>query len=95
MSDRTDRPSSFVAPSRRPHRSTEPAHTVDLGSLSYRDALEHVRAEGITLYLQQLLQRFDGNVPDAAAHAEIERESFYRLCRRHGVDPADYRIPRF
>ncbi len=31
------------------------------------------------------MDRFGGRVADAAAHAGIERESFYRLLRRYGV----------
>jgi transcriptional regulator of acetoin/glycerol metabolism len=64
---------------------------VDLATLSYRDAVERSRADSVKRYLQAILQRFDGNVVAAAEHADVERESFYRLCRRHGIDPADYR----
>ncbi len=68
-----------------------PQASVDLATISYRDAIERVRSEGVTRYLQAILQKFDGNVVAAAEFADVERESFYRLCRRYAVDPADYR----
>jgi two-component system response regulator HydG len=75
--------------------STETASAaLDFVSMTYRDAVERFRADGVKLYLQGILKKFDGNVAAAAAHADVERESFYRLCRRHGVDPADYRASR-
>ena len=42
-------------------------------------------------YLEGILDRFGGNVVDAATHAGVERESFYRLMRRFGVDPSRFR----
>jgi two-component system response regulator HydG len=71
--------------------AAEAPSSVDLATLSYRDAVERSRADSVKRYLQAILQRFDGNVVAAAEHADVERESFYRLCRRHGIDPADYR----
>ena len=37
------------------------------------------------------MRRFEGQVAAAAEQAEVERESFYRLLRRHGVNAADFR----
>jgi two-component system response regulator HydG len=71
-----------------------PASGLDLTTLSYRDAIERLRNDGVKRYLQAMLQRFDGNVSAAAEHADVERESFYRLCRRYGIDPGDYRASR-
>jgi DNA-binding NtrC family response regulator len=67
---------------------------VELVAFTYRDAIEHLRADGVKRYLQAILAKFEGNVVLAAEHAHVERESFYRLCRRYGVDPADYRAAR-
>lgn len=64
---------------------------IDPAALTYREALEHVRADGIKRYLEALLARFGGNVVAAAEHADVERESFYRLCRKHGINPGEYR----
>jgi len=51
-------------------------------------ALVPERARGSTArsYLQEVLRRHEGRISDAAAHAGVERESFYRLLRRFGVD---------
>jgi len=63
----------------------------DLSELAYRDALERLRNEGVRRYLEALLRRFNGSVTAAAEHADVERESFYRLCRKHGLTPTDFR----
>ncbi|MBI2394417.1 MAG: sigma-54-dependent Fis family transcriptional regulator [Deltaproteobacteria bacterium] len=63
----------------------------ELAGLTYRDALDRVRADGVRRYLESILERFGGNVSTAAEHADVERESFYRLCRKHGINPADFR----
>jgi two-component system response regulator HydG len=67
------------------------APEAELGELPYREALERLRSGGVRRYLEAILRRFQGNVAAAAAHADVERESFYRLCRKHGVNPTDYR----
>jgi len=64
---------------------------LDLAALTYREAIERVRAEGVKRYLEVLLERFNGNVIAAAEHADLERESFYRLCRKFAVNPPDFR----
>ena len=65
--------------------------TGDLSELSYRDAIQRLRVEGVKRYLEAVLRRFGGNVTAAAEHADVERESFYRLCRQHGVNPVEFR----
>ncbi len=64
---------------------------IDLATLTYREALDRGRADSIKRYLEALLARFGGNVVAAAEHADVERESFYRLCRKHGINPGEYR----
>ncbi|MCB9647091.1 MAG: sigma-54-dependent Fis family transcriptional regulator [Deltaproteobacteria bacterium] len=63
----------------------------DLAASTWSEALERGRADVGRRYLEAVLRRFEGQVAEAAAHAGVERESFYRLLRRHGVDPATYR----
>ena len=58
---------------------------VDLAALSWNDALSEARASAARYYLEEVLRRHDGNVTEAAAHAGIERESYYRLLRRFGA----------
>jgi len=71
--------------------ATPEAPLQDLSELAYRDALERLRNEGVRRYLEALLRRFGGSVNAAAEHADVERESFYRLCRKHGLVPTDFR----
>ena len=62
-----------------------------LETLSWSDALARGRAEVARRYLVALLKRFDGDVVKAAAQANVERESFYRLLRKHGIQPDGFR----
>jgi two-component system response regulator HydG len=57
-----------------------------LVGLTWSQALERGRADVAREYLEAVLRKYDGQVSEAAAHAAIERESFYRLIRRYGVD---------
>lgn len=67
---------------------------VDLADLPYREAVETSRENTNRRYLEAVLTRFRGDVVAAAAHADIERESFYRLLRRSGLSADDFREPR-
>jgi two-component system, NtrC family, response regulator HydG len=53
--------------------------------LKWHDAIERGRREAARQYLRAVLQRHQGRIADAALHAGVERESFYRLLRRYGV----------
>lgn len=63
----------------------------DLGSMTYQAAMEMAREEYTRRYLESVLARTDGRVAAAASIAGIERESFYRLLRRYGVSPDEFR----
>ncbi len=63
----------------------DPGSPGALDTLSWSDALARGRTEVARRYLVALLKRFDGDVVRAAARAEVERESFYRLLRKHGI----------
>ncbi len=65
-----------------------------LADSTWVDAIERGRTEAGRRYLEAILRRFDGQVSAAAAHAGVERESFYRLLRKHGVFPAAFRKDR-
>ncbi len=58
---------------------------------TWAEALERGRMDVGKRYLEAVLRRFNGRVGKAAAHAGIERESFYRILRRHGVEPNAFR----
>lgn len=60
--------------------------TVALSTLTWNQALERGRDELAKRYLEEVLRKHDGRVADAAQHAGVERESFYRLMRRYGVE---------
>lgn len=57
----------------------------ELLQLSWAEALERGRTDAARRYLEAVLDHFGGQVAEAAAHAGVERESFYRLMRRYGV----------
>lgn len=61
----------------------------DLAALSWNDALTEARAGAARYYLEEVLRRHGGNVAGAAAHAGVERESYYRLLRRYGAKVKD------
>lgn len=56
-----------------------------LVSMKWHDAIELGRREAGRQYLQAVLKKCGGRIADAAVHAGVERESFYRLLRRYGV----------
>lgn len=62
-----------------------------LAASTWAKACDYGRDQTGRRYLEAVLYRFGGNVSDAAEHADVERESFYRLLRKHQVDPANYR----
>ena len=62
-----------------------------LGTLSWSEAQEQGRREVARRYLKEVLRKHDGQVGEAAAHAGVERESFYRLLRRYGIQPDEHR----
>jgi DNA-binding NtrC family response regulator len=61
----------------------------DLGAslvnMKWHDAIDLGRREAGRQYLQAVLKKCGGRIADAAIHAGVERESFYRLLRRYGV----------
>ena len=62
-----------------------------LAALSWAEAQKQGRREVARRYLKEVLQRHGGQVGEAATHAGVERESFYRLLRRYGVQPDEHR----
>jgi len=59
-----------------------------LTSMKWQEAIDFSRRDGGRRYLHAVLERFGGRIADAAAHAGVERESFYRLLRKYGVQPS-------
>jgi two-component system response regulator HydG len=61
--------------------------SVSLADLTWSEAVERGRIVTARSYLEEVLRRHGGRVSEAAAHAGVERESFYRLLRRFDVQP--------
>lgn len=59
--------------------------------LTYREAIAAGRGRATRDYIIAILRDVKGNVTQAAEKAGIERESFHRLMKRHGVKAEDYR----
>lgn len=59
----------------------------DFASLPWQEAMDQSRDEAARRYLLAVLKRVGNKVAAAAQHAGVERESFYRLLRKHGVRP--------
>ncbi len=57
----------------------------NLVSMKWHEAMALGRRETGRQYLQAVLKRYAGRIAEAAVHAGVERESFYRLLRRYGV----------
>jgi two-component system response regulator HydG len=55
--------------------------------MKWQEAIEFGRTEAARQYLTAIVKRHGGRIADAAAHAGVERESFYRLLRKYGVQP--------
>jgi two-component system response regulator HydG len=64
-----------------------PRESTRLADLTWSEAVEQGRITTARSYLEEVLRRHGGRVSEAAAHAGVERESFYRLLRRFGVEP--------
>ncbi|MBW2417593.1 MAG: sigma-54-dependent Fis family transcriptional regulator [Deltaproteobacteria bacterium] len=58
-----------------------------LADLTWSEAVEAGRVATARSYLEEVLRRHQGRVSDAATHAGVERESFYRLLRRYNLKP--------
>ena len=77
------------APLPRPTFAPPDAHERPLS-----EVLDATRELASRAYLTSVLEHFEGNVPAAAEHAGIERASFYRLLRRHGLSAEAFRRAR-
>ncbi len=59
--------------------------------LPFREAIDLSRDRATRDYLVALLRKYEGNVKLAAEHACMERESLYRLLKRHSLKSDDFR----
>lgn len=59
--------------------------------MTWAEATARGREVVARTYLESVLLNFEGDVTAAAAHASVERESFYRLLRRYDIDADRFR----
>lgn len=71
--------------------STSPAPAREFAGQKLKDVLRRARDDVSRRYVAWLLDSTNGDVPEAARLAGIERESFYRLMRKLGVRAAEAR----
>jgi DNA-binding NtrC family response regulator len=60
-------------------------------SSTWAEALEIARHESGKRYLEAVMKHHEGRVAEAAHHAGVERESFYRLLKKHGIHASSFR----
>lgn len=66
-------------------------HADPIAALPYEEYIELARYAMTRRYLIALLHRHGGSVTDAARGANMKRESFHRLMRRHHLIADDFR----
>ena len=60
-------------------------------SIAFQLPFKEFKAKYEKAYIENLLEETAGDVNAATGRAAIPRESFYRLCRKYGLRPGDYR----
>jgi transcriptional regulator of acetoin/glycerol metabolism len=65
--------------------------TTESWKLSFMDAKRHCLNLFEAAYAQRVLNRCAGNVSKAAEAADVDRKTFYRLLRKHHLEPQVYR----
>lgn len=68
-------------------------HPAQLRDGGFFDLRERRTAAFEKEYLRDLLQRWKGDVASAAKEAQLPRGSLYRLLKKHGLEPGDFRQP--
>ncbi|HOY64672.1 MAG: Nitrogen assimilation regulatory protein [bacterium ADurb.Bin236] len=84
----------------RVHHLQEPLKTIaglakteavpDLTDLNYKDAKEAVIRRFGREYFEELLEKCEGNISEAARRSGIDRGCFYRLIKKFNVDKPEY-----
>lgn len=64
----------------------------DTYGLPYNDAKAEILERFSKAYLRNLLHRHQGNVTNAAADCELERQGLQRIMRRYGIVSTDFKL---
>ncbi len=72
-------------------RAAAPGNSHPLPDDMMYHTYDRFKYESVRLYLIHLLESTSGKMGEAARRAGIMRPALYRLCKKHCIDPADYR----
>ncbi|MED5371508.1 MAG: sigma 54-interacting transcriptional regulator [Myxococcota bacterium] len=78
-------PDALLTGGSGPRSSAQPGMAAPDTSVPFKDAKEALIEAFERKYLQDLIERHDGNVSQAARAAHMDRKSIARLLRKHGI----------
>jgi two-component system response regulator AtoC len=86
-----DLPKEMLSSDRERSLSPASATPVEPSGMSFLEAKRQYLGRFEAAYLRSILDRHTGNISRAAAAAEIDRKTFYRLLRKHNMQPLGFR----
>jgi two-component system response regulator AtoC len=86
-----DLPKEMVSSDRERSLSPATATPVEPSGMSFLEAKRQYLGRFEAAYLRGILDRHTGNISRAAEAAEIDRKTFYRLLRKHNMQPLGFR----
>lgn len=63
---------------------------ISFSDFKYRNAKKEILISFEKKFLEDILKEYSGNVAAAAKRAGIERQSFYRLLKKHSINPKTF-----
>ena len=86
-----DLPKEMLSSDRERSLSPANATPVEPSGMSFLEAKRQYLGRFEAAYLRSILDRHTGNISRAAEAAEIDRKTFYRLLRKHNMQPLGFR----
>ena len=86
-----DLPKEMLSSDRERSLSPASATPVEPSGMSFLEAKRQYLGRFEAAYLRSILDRHTGNISRAAEAAEIDRKTFYRLLRKHNMQPLGFR----